>query len=96
MTYIFEKTFGRHDSSTNFEGEKLIVEYCHSSVSDGIKVVQMWRDGLDDFGKPSKGLRHEMAWMSESARESLLEDIDKDMTDRMCKTGTYCCEPSNN
>ena len=35
MTYTFEKTFGKFDSSTNFEGNKLIVEYCFSSVSDG-------------------------------------------------------------
>ena len=89
MTYIFEKTFGKFDSSTDFEGNKLIVEYVHSSVSDSIKVVQMWRDGLDDFGKPATGLRHEMAWMSEKARESLLEDLDKDMTDRMCRTASY-------
>ena len=34
MTYVFEKTFGKFDSSTNFEGNKLIVEYCFSSVSD--------------------------------------------------------------
>lgn len=89
MTYTFEKTFGKFDSSTDFEGNKLTVEYVHSSVSEDVKVVQMWRDGLDDFGKPATGLRHEMAWMSEKARESLLEDLDKDMTDRMCRTASY-------
>ena len=89
MTYIFEKTFGKYDSSTDFEGNKLIVEYVHSSVSDSIKVVQMWRDGLDDFGKPAKGMRHELAWMSETGREKLLDELRADMTDRMCKTGDY-------
>jgi len=89
MTYTFTKLFGKFDSSTDFEGEKLIVEYCHSSVSNGVKVVQMWRDGLDDWGKPAEGLRHEMAWMSQSARETLLEELDKDMTDRMCRTASY-------
>ena len=86
MTYIFEKTFGKFDSSTDFEGNKLIVEYVHSSVSDSIKVVQMWRDGLDDFGKPAKGLRHEMYWMSEEAQDTLMKELEADMEDRMCGT----------
>ena len=89
MTYTLEKTFGKFDSSTDFEGNKLTVEYVHSSVSEDVKVVQMWRDGLDDFGKFKTGLRHEIYWMSEKARESLLEDLDKDMTDRMCRTASY-------
>ena len=49
----------------------------------------MWRDGLDDFGKPAKGMRHELAWMSETGREKLLDELRADMTDRMCKTGDY-------
>ena len=89
MTYTYEKTFGKFDSSTDFEGNKLTLEYVHSSVSEDIKVVQMWRDGLDDFGNPAKGLRHEIYWMSEKARETLLDELRADMTDRMCKTGDY-------
>ena len=42
MTFVFEKTFGKFDSSTNFEGNKLIVEYVISSVSNEIKVVEDW------------------------------------------------------
>jgi hypothetical protein len=49
----------------------------------------MWRDGLDDFGKFKKGMRHELSWMSESGRAKLLDDLRQDMTDRMCKTGDY-------
>ena len=89
MTYTYKKSFGKYDSSTNFEGDVLTIEYVHSSVSEDIKVVQMWRDGLDDFGKPAKGLRHEIYWMSEKARETLLDELRADMTDRMCKTGDY-------
>ena len=87
MTYTYKKSFGKYDSSTNFEGDVLTIEYVHSSVSEDIKVVQMWRDGLDDFGKPAKGMRHELAWMSETGREKLLDELRADMTDRMCKTG---------
>ena len=89
MTYTYKKSFGKYDSSTNFEGDVLTIEYVHSSVSEDIKVVQMWRDGLDDFGNPAKGMRHELAWMSEKVREKLLDELRADMTDRMCKTGDY-------
>ena len=89
MTYIYKKSFGKYDSSTNFEGDVLTIEYVHSSVSEDIKVVQMWRDGLDDFGKPAKGMRHELAWMSETGRDKLMDELRADMTDRMCKTGKY-------
>ena len=51
MTYVFEKTLGKFDSSTNFEGNKLIVEYCFSSVSDSIKIVEMTRIGANEFGE---------------------------------------------
>ena len=89
MTYTYKKSFGKYDSSTNFEGDVLTIEYVHSSVSEDIKVVQMWRDGLDDFGKPAKGMRHELAWMSETGRDKLMDELRADMTDRMCKTGKY-------
>ena len=89
MTYIYKKSFGKYDSSTNFEGDVLTIEYVHSSVSEDIKVVQMWRDGLDDFGKPGKGMRHEFAWMSETGKKELMDELRADMTDRMCKTGDY-------
>ena len=85
MTYIFEKTFGKFDSSTNFEGNKLIVEYVHSSVSDSIKVVEMWRVGEDEWGEVKKQF-HRLNWMSKEGQESLMADLEKDMEDRMCGT----------
>ena len=80
MTYTFEKTFGKFDSSTNFEGNKLIVEYCYSSVSDGIKIVEMWR--VDSEGTHF----HRFNWMSKDGQSSLMEDLENDMTNRMCGT----------
>ena len=80
MTYTFEKTFGKFDSSTNFEGNKLIVEYCFSSVSDGIKIVEMWR--VDSEGTHF----HRFNWMSKEGQSSLMEDLENDMTNRMCGT----------
>ena len=96
MTYTFEKTLGKFDSSTNFEGNKLIVEYVFSSVSDSIKVVEMWRVGENEFGEVGK-YEHQIYWMSHESREALLMELDEDMTDRACKTGefdmdTYCEE----
>ena len=79
MTYTFEKTFGKFDSSTNFEGNKLIVEYVHSSVSDSIKVVEMWVNGKF----------HRVNWMSPEGNKALMDRLEKDMTDRMCMTGKY-------
>ena len=91
MTYVFEKTFGKFDSSTNFEGNKLIVEYTLSSVSDGIKVVEMWRVGEDEFGEVGKHF-HRMNWMSKEGQASLMEELERDMTDRMCGTGNHSIE----
>ena len=85
MTYTFEKTFGKFDSSTNFEGNKLIVEYCFSSVSDGIKIVEMWRVGEDEFGEVGTHF-HRFNWMSKEGQASLMEDLENDMTNRMCGT----------
>jgi len=85
MTYTFEKTFGKFDSSTNFEGNKLIVEYCYSSVSDGIKIVEMWRVGENEFGEVGTHF-HRFNWMSKEGQASLMEDLENDMTNRMCGT----------
>ena len=80
MTFVFEKTFGKFDSSTNFEGNKLIVEYTLSSVSDGIKVVEMWRVGEDEFGEVGKHY-HRMNWMSKDAQANLLDELERDYMD---------------
>ena len=50
MTKTHEFVLGKIDSSTDFEGHIVDVEYVISSVSDDIKVVDMWRDlGLNTF-----------------------------------------------
>jgi hypothetical protein len=85
MTYTFEKTFGKFDSSTNFEGNKLIVEYVFSSVSDCIKIVEMTRIGANEYGEIGENF-HRFNWMSESAQKELMEDLENDMTNRMCGT----------
>jgi len=80
MTYTFEKTFGKFDSSTNFEGNKLIVEYCYSSVSDGIKIVEMWRVGENEFGEVGTHF-HRFNWMSKEGQASLMADLENDYID---------------
>ena len=67
MTYVYETTMG---------GKHLVVEYCFSSVSDSIKVVDMTADG--NF--------HRLNWMSDAGRDKLMTALDKDMEDRMCGT----------
>ena len=50
MTKTHEFILGKTDSSTDFEGHILDVEYVISSVSDDVKVVDMWREnGLTCF-----------------------------------------------
>ena len=95
MTYTYDFYFGKTDSSTFMEGDKLVVEYVHSSVSDGLKIVEMVRHGEGTFGEFGEH-EHSIAWFSKDGRQRLYDEIDQDMTDRMCKTGTYCCEPSKN
>ena len=88
MTYIYEKTLGETNGNTNFTGDKLIVEYIHSSVSDSVKVVGMWRVGEDWSGEVKKQ-EHQMTWMSHESRASLIAELEEDMTDKACKTGVY-------
>ena len=85
MTFVFEKTFGKFDSSTNFEGNKLIVEYVISSVSNEIKVVEMTRIGANEYGEIGENF-HRFNWMSESAQVALMEDLENDFTNRICGT----------
>ena len=80
MTYVFEKTFGKFDSSTNFEGNKLIVEYTLSSVSNGIKIVEMWRIGEDEWGDVKKQF-HRFNWMNEVGQKKLMDNLEKDYLD---------------
>ena len=87
MTYVYEKHFGKFDSSTNFEGNKLIVEYVFSSVSDCIKIVEMTRIGANEYGEIGENF-HRFNWMSESAQVALMEDLENDFTNRICGTTT--------
>jgi len=96
MTYTYDFYFGKTDSSTLMESDKLVVEYVLSSVSNDIKIVEMVRHGEDAFGVVGEQT-HSIAWFSEEGRERLFMELEEDMTDRACKTGefdmdTYCEE----
>ena len=52
------------------------VEYTFSTVTDGIKVVDMWVDGKD----------HSVNWMSHEGRAKLMTRLEDDFTNRMCGT----------
>ena len=65
MTYVYEYVVGN---------DNVKVEYCHSSVSDSIKVVEMWVNGKF----------HRVNWMSHEGRDKLMARLEDDMTTRMC------------
>ena len=67
MTYLFEYTI---------LDDNIKVEYTFSTVTDGIKVVDMW---IDD--KP-----HDVNWMSPEGRAKLMARLENDFTNRMCGT----------
>ena len=67
MTYLYEYTI---------LDDNIKVEYTFSSVSDGIKVIDMW---VDD--KP-----HSVNWMGPEARAKLMARLENDFTNRMCGT----------
>ena len=67
MTYVFEYVVG---------SDNVKVEYCFSSISDSIKVVDMWVNGKF----------HRTNWMSPEGNKALMARLEKDMEDRMCGT----------
>ena len=67
MTYLYEYTI---------LDDNIKVEYTFSSVTDGIKVIDMW---VDD--KP-----HSVNWMGPEARAKLMARLENDFTNRMCGT----------
>jgi len=67
MTYVYEYTVNE---------DNVKVEYCFSSVSDEIKVVEMWVNGKF----------HRVNWMSHEGRDKLMARLENDMEDRMCGT----------
>ena len=68
MTYVYEYVVGN---------DNVKVEYCHSSITDSIKVVDMWVN--EKF--------HRTNWMSPEGRAKLMNRLDKDLENRIC--GTY-------
>ena len=67
MTYVYEYVVGN---------DNVKVEYCHSSITDSIKVVDMWVNGKF----------HRTNWMSPEGNKALMTRLEKDMEDRMCGT----------
>ena len=80
MTNIFEKQLGKFDSSSNFEGNKLIVEYVLSSVSNSIKIVEMTRIGENEWGEVGENF-HRFNWMSKEGQANLMNDLERDYLD---------------
>jgi len=64
---------------TEMAGKDVVVEYVLSSVTEDIKVVDM------TWG----GKYHRFNWMNEVGQKNLMTSLEKDMTDRMCRTGKY-------
>ena len=59
MTYVYETKMG---------GKHLVVEYCFSSVSDSIKIVDMTADGKF----------HRFNWMNEVGQKKLMSALKSD------------------
>ena len=70
MTYVYEYVVG---------SDNVKVEYCHSSISDSIKVVEMWVNGKF----------HRTNWMSPEGNKALMARLEADLEDRICQTGSY-------
>ena len=67
MTYVYDYVVG---------SDNVKVEYCHSSITDSIKVVDMWVNGK--FRRTN--------WMSPEGNKMLMTRLENDMTNRMCGT----------
>ena len=66
MTYVYQKkTYGGGvtDSPTNVK-----VEYVLSSITNQIKVVDMWVDGK----------YHRLNWMSKEGQANLIDELERD------------------
>ena len=78
MTKTHEFILGKNDSSTDFEGHILDVEYVVSSVSDDIKVVDMWRywDSKNhNHSSPDSHEEMRLPWLSEDFKEMMMEEL---------------------
>ena len=64
---------------TVWSGSEIVAEYCYSSLDNCIKVVELTVDGKF----------HRTNWMGPNGRDKLMDELEADMTDRMCRTGDY-------
>ena len=64
MTYVFEYVVG---------SDNVKVEYCHSSITDSLKVVDMWVN--DKF--------HRTNWMSPEGNKALMARLEADYKSRV-------------
>ena len=64
MTYVFEYVVG---------SDNVKVEYCFSSISDSIKVVDMWVNGKF----------HRVTWMSPEGNKALMARLEADYKSRV-------------
>ena len=64
MTYVFEYVVG---------SDNVKVEYCFSSISDSIKVVEMWVNGKF----------HRTNWMSPEGNKALMARLEADYKSRV-------------
>ena len=67
MTYVHEY---------ECQNDTVKVEYCFSSVTSTVKVVDMWVN--DKY--------HRTSWMSHEGREKLMARLEKDLENRLCGT----------
>ena len=71
MTYIHE-----YEIKGPMGPDFIKVEYCFSSVTSAVKVVDMWVNGKE----------HQVSWMSYKGRDMLMARLEKDLEDRLCGT----------
>jgi len=67
---------------TVWSGSEIVAEYCYSSLDNCIKVVELTVDGKF----------HRTNWMGPNGRDKLMDELENDMTDRMCGTNEYSSE----
>ena len=73
MTYVYEYVVGN---------DNVKVEYCHSSVSDSIKVVEMWVNGKF----------HRTNWMRPERNKALMARLEKDYQNKTDSIDEYDSE----
>ena len=58
---------------------ELVVKYVLSSVSNAVKVVEMTLNGK----------YHRHSWMGKQGQLELIDELERDLLDRACKTGIH-------